>query len=212
MKIYSSLVMLSAAMNCAASKPTDPLIYASIPDDTYIAPKQGLTTLLDVIKSRDDLSALARGLQEPAGFAAAFDTPATWNFTFFAPSDTAFNNTGAYFSTFRATPKGKWWLGNLLTHHYIPNTILTRDKFNETLSRLQTATYMYLSTQQIDGLVTINKVARITEADIPIGNNGVMHIIDRILDPSAQLFEAELPKVSQGFIPGSCSNPQLPYC
>lgn len=39
-----------------------------------------------------------------------------------------------------------------------------------------------------------------------------MHIVDRILDPSAQLFQTELPKVSQGFIPGSCSNPQLPYC
>jgi len=39
-----------------------------------------------------------------------------------------------------------------------------------------------------------------------------MHIIDRILDPSAQLLEAEFPKVSQGFISGSCSNPQLPYC
>jgi hypothetical protein len=41
---------------------------------------------------------------------------------------------------------------------------------------------------------------------------GVVHIIDRILDASAQIFEADLPKISQTFIPGSCSNMALSYC
>ena len=105
------------------------------------------------------------------GFLTAFDTPATWNFTFFAPSNAAFNNTGAYFSTFRSTPKGKWWLGNLLTHHYVPNTIVNIKDFNVTLSRLQTGTHLYISTQRIDGSVILNKVARVIEGDIFVGTN-----------------------------------------
>lgn len=41
---------------------------------------------------------------------------------------------------------------------------------------------------------------------------GIIHIIDHVLDPSAQIFNVDLPKVSQSFIAGSCSNPDLPYC
>jgi hypothetical protein len=39
-----------------------------------------------------------------------------------------------------------------------------------------------------------------------------VHIVDHVLDPSAQVFEPDVAKTSQSFIPGSCSNPLLPYC
>ncbi|KAF2022032.1 hypothetical protein BU24DRAFT_488335 [Aaosphaeria arxii CBS 175.79] len=193
-RCHCYLVLLSvliAQVNCLSRQP---LSYAKTPDSVYVPPKNNVTTLLDIIKSRDDLSELAKSLEGPAGFVTAFDTPATWNYTFFAPSNTAFNNTGAYYSTFKATPKGKWWLGNLLTHHYVPNSILRKEDFNETLSRLQTATFLYVSAQQHDGIVTLNKVAKVTESDILVGANGIVHIIDHVLDPSAQIFAPELPK------------------
>ncbi|KKP05653.1 hypothetical protein THAR02_02207 [Trichoderma harzianum] len=96
----------------------DPLAYYPAPAGAYISPKDpSINTLLDFVKSRDDLSILATVLSECAGFGEAFDTAPSWSYTFFAPSDTAFRNTGAYYSTFAATPKGKWWLGNLLQHH-----------------------------------------------------------------------------------------------
>lgn len=45
-----------------------PLSYASIPEDIYEPPnKSGETTLLDFIKSRDDLSELAKVVEQTPG-------------------------------------------------------------------------------------------------------------------------------------------------
>ncbi|KAM0479856.1 hypothetical protein ACHAPX_004433 [Trichoderma viride] len=149
----------------------DPLEYFPSPSGTYIPPKDpSITTLLDVVKSRDDLSILAEVLSECAGFSEAFDAAASWSYTFFAPSNTAFKNTGAYYSTFAATPKGKWWLGNLLQHHYVPNSKLMVKNFNTTYTRFQTGTFLFVGAQIVDGTLVLNKVATATEADIPATN------------------------------------------
>ncbi|KAB2569032.1 hypothetical protein DBV05_g12290 [Lasiodiplodia theobromae] len=148
-----------------------PLSYVPEPDGLYSPPKSDdAVTLLDVVRSRSDLSKLAEVIEQPAGFSKAFDTYPSWKFTFFAPSDEAFNNTGAYFETYSKTPKGIWWIGNVINHHYIPNTALTQDDFNSTLSRLQTGSYLYVSAQLLDGTLTLNAVARVIEADIPVTN------------------------------------------
>ncbi|KAM0327556.1 hypothetical protein ACHAQA_005847 [Verticillium albo-atrum] len=188
------------------------LAYAPTPEGTYTVPKvAGKTTLLDFIKSRPDLSTLAEILKEPAGFTEAFDTVPSWDFTFFAPSNEAFNNTGQYFDTYAATAKGKWWLGNLLQHHYIPNSKLARSIFNTTETRVQTGTYLFIGTQVVGGTLTLNGVSKVVDSDLPV-ERGVVHIIDRILDPSAQVYEGDIPRAPQRFIAGSCSNPALPYC
>lgn len=41
---------------------------------------------------------------------------------------------------------------------------------------------------------------------------GIVHVIDHILDPASQVFERDLPKLTQSFIAGSCSNTALAYC
>jgi uncharacterized surface protein with fasciclin (FAS1) repeats len=102
------------------------------------------------------------------GFLQAFDTDPTWSFTFFAPSNAAFENLGEYFTTYAATAKGKQWLGNLLTHHYVPNSSLKSTVVNNTLMRVQSGNYNFISAQKIDGTVTLNNVAQVTEADIPV--------------------------------------------
>lgn len=107
-----------------------------------------------------------------AGFVQAFDTEATWDFTFFAPSNTAFENLGTYWQTFAATPKGKWWIGNQLKTHYVPNSILDSNSFNSTSARVQTSTYLWLSAQMVSGRLLLNQVATVTEADIPVTNVG----------------------------------------
>ncbi|KAJ6006302.1 hypothetical protein N7451_004246 [Penicillium sp. IBT 35674x] len=99
-----SLIFLSivSAFQLVAS---DKLSYVAEPQEAYVAPKPAsITTLLDFIDSREDLSNLSAILREPAGFAKAFDTAPTWSFTFLAPSNEAFENTGAYYSSFAATP------------------------------------------------------------------------------------------------------------
>lgn len=46
----------------------EPLTYAPIPDGTYVPPKaSGVTTLLDFVKSRSDLTILAEILEECGG-------------------------------------------------------------------------------------------------------------------------------------------------
>ncbi|CAI7564062.1 unnamed protein product [Penicillium pancosmium] len=219
---YIIILSIFSAVQLVVASET--LSYVAEPSQVYIAPKPAnISTLLDFIDSRDDLSNLSKILREPAGFARAFDTAPTWSFTFFAPSNEAFEHTGAYFSSFATTPKGKWWIGNLINHHYVPNSKLTTSNFNTHLSRLQTASYLYINTfVHGSGEIKINNVATATGPDnlvtsTPSENisrslKGVIHIIDRILDPSAQVFESDLPKVSQTFIAGSCSNPNIAYC
>ncbi|KAJ0416898.1 FAS1 domain-containing protein [Aspergillus carlsbadensis] len=206
--LFTLLPILSSATS--ASDP-DPLSYRTI-SPAYTLPKPAnVTTLLDFIASRSDLSKLHASIKQSGGFQEAFDTNPTWKFTFFAPNDEAFNHTGRYFQTFEATPKGKWWLGNTIIHHYVPNTILESSVFNETYQRFQTGTYLFVGAQTEGDNLLLNKVARVVESDIPI-TNGVVHIIDRILEPSAQIHEADIPWLKQSFIAGSCSNPALPYC
>ncbi|OBT58043.1 hypothetical protein VE04_01408 [Pseudogymnoascus sp. 24MN13] len=212
MKLCIFSVIVITALGLCDRIDRQPLTYATVPEGTYVPPKNSnATTLLDFIKSRDDLTSLAIILAECGGFLQAFDSPATWSYTFFAPSNTAFNNTGAYFSTFAATPKGKWWLGNLIQHHYIPNTQLKTSAFNTSSTRIQTGSFLYVGTQIVGGQLLLNDVSVVTDANLPV-TNGIVHVIDHILDPSAQLFMTDVTKTNQAFIAGSCSNPLLPYC
>jgi hypothetical protein len=102
------------------------------------------------------------------GFLQAFDTAPTWSYTFFAPSNTAFNNTGEYYSTFVATPKGKWWLGNLIQHHYVPNSQLKTSAFTTSYTRIQTGSFLFVGTQVVDGQLILNNVSTVTTGNIPV--------------------------------------------
>jgi hypothetical protein len=102
------------------------------------------------------------------GFLQAFDTAPTWSYTFFAPSNTAFNNTGEYYSTFVATPKGKWWLGNLIQHHYVPNSQLKTSAFTTSYTRIQTGSFLFIGTQVVNGQLMLNNVSTVTTGNIPV--------------------------------------------
>lgn len=96
-------------------------------------------------------------------------------------------------------------------HHYVPGSTLKVSDFNGTATRLQTGSYLYVQTQTVDGTLTLNQVAKVVDGDHAV-TNGVVHIVDRILDPSAMILEADIATQKQGFIAGSCSNMDLPYC
>ncbi|KAI1652456.1 FAS1 domain-containing protein [Daldinia decipiens] len=213
--MYSLNIFVYLLFNClvlAKSNDRLPLSYRAAPGNLYEPPRPvGSISLLEYVNSRSDLNSLARILSQSAGFTQAFNTIPTWNFTFFAPSDAAFDHTGEYFNTFAGTPKGKWWLGNLVQHHYIPNSKLKVSSFSTNYTRVQTGTFLYVGAQVVDNKLVLNRAATVTEADILV-TNGLVHIIDRIVDPSAMIFEADIEKTKQSFIAGSCSNPDLPYC
>ncbi|KAL4887824.1 hypothetical protein BDV59DRAFT_196962 [Aspergillus ambiguus] len=187
MRLVVPLVGLLSLSSLVIST-TDPLGYQNIAG--YVATgSPSLTTALDLIKSRAELSTLAEKIDHLGGFSQAFYTDPTWKFTFSAPNNDAFERyTRAYFGTFETTPKGRWWLGNTLLHHYVPMS-----------SHRPAATYLFVGSQVENGTVVLNQV-------------GLVHTIDRILDPSAQIFGSDLPQISQTFIARNCSNPKLSYC
>jgi uncharacterized surface protein with fasciclin (FAS1) repeats len=204
MKLISTLLVTClTACSSVLAETQDPLNYRNI-KPSYVAPKfSNTTTLLEFIKSRSDLSRLSEALDKVGGFSEAFGTDPTWKFTFFAPNNDAFEkNVGRYFNTFEATPygdrnksmrslltvhrKGKWWLGNSILHHYVPNTSLKSSNFNETyqqfqviqhqglkghmswLTEWQTATFLYVGAEVQNGNLLLNKVATVVEKDIAI--------------------------------------------
>jgi hypothetical protein len=235
MKRASQLCMVAMFVLSAAAR--DPLSYATIPEGVYVPPKnESIMTVLDLLKSRDDCSTLVSHIETSAGmripsfvfttfsglslmqmeivgFSQAFDTLPSWSFTFFAPSNAAFRNLGSYFETYFDTPKGKFWFGNLLQHHYVPNSALKLSAFNQTLQRMQTGSYLFVGVQTVDDGVILNGRARVVDGDLAAGSgNGLVHVIDHVLDPSAMIFEADLPQVKQAFIAGSCADRSLGYC
>jgi hypothetical protein len=104
--------------------------------------------------------------------------------------------------------KGKWWIGNTIINHYVPNSILETAAFNETYQRFQvrnnqmifldffrlsrgsifwerrigtdigllalslrikqTATFLYVGAQVINGNLTLNQVASVVEGNLEV--------------------------------------------
>ena len=131
----------------------------------------------------------------------ALNTTPTWQYTFFAPSNKAFNNTGQYYETNSNTPKGKWWLGNLIQHHYVPNSKLNTSAFSRESTRIQTGSYLYISTQVVDNNLILNGVARVTTSDIEVTNvcirgliGGLSLIERRASSISSITFSTQQPK------------------
>ena len=75
---------------------------------------------------------------------------------------------------YAATLKGKWWLGNLIQHHYVPNTALELSSFNSTELRFQTGSYLYVQAQLQNDQLILNDVASVTEANIAVTNVSII--------------------------------------
>jgi len=101
--LLRSLLLLIPGLSVGLAA-DDPLAYRTVAT-TYVAPNpSNVSTLWEFIVSRPDLSSLKTAVEQIGGFPEAFNTSATWKWTFFAPNNDAFANTGRYFSTFEATP------------------------------------------------------------------------------------------------------------
>ena len=77
MKFASALLLFSAVTVSVCDRlDRQVLSYAAIPDGVYVPPKNSsIVTLLDLVKSQDDLSILAKLLEECAGtFQKQFNT------------------------------------------------------------------------------------------------------------------------------------------
>ena len=73
MKLRIFSVIVITALGLCDRIDRQPLTYATIPKGTYVPPKNStITTLLDFVKSRDDLTTLAGVLAECGGMSGPF--------------------------------------------------------------------------------------------------------------------------------------------
>lgn len=73
MKLHIFSVIVITALGLCDRIDRQPLAYATVPEGTYVPPKNSnVTTLLDFVKSRSDLTSLASVLAECGGMPCPF--------------------------------------------------------------------------------------------------------------------------------------------
>lgn len=70
MRLISTIVFIATSFYPLVRSARAPLSYAPTPEGIYTLPKNNTPTLLDVIKSRPELSTLVNALDEPAGISS----------------------------------------------------------------------------------------------------------------------------------------------
>lgn len=66
--VFCALVFVGALLTQGEVLDRQPLSFATLPDGTYVAPKSdNVVTLLDFVKSRDDLSIFASIAEQTGG-------------------------------------------------------------------------------------------------------------------------------------------------
>lgn len=134
--------------------------------------------LIDTAAANTSLKTFSRALQL-AGMEDAFR--ATGPFTFFAPTDAAFEQLppGKLNSLFE--PSNKDELVSVLNYHVLKGRRSTQDVSN--WKAASTVNGQSAPVQKADGKITIDG-AQITAADIQ-SSNGVIHAIDKVNFPKA---------------------------
>jgi uncharacterized surface protein with fasciclin (FAS1) repeats len=152
--------------------------------DAVLLPK---TTVVDILGERDELST-ARLLVNLSGLEAALNGDGP--FTVFAPNDNAFDNAPLPLLEYATASQAN--LQNVLLFHTVPGRALSTDLSNG--QSLTTANGKVLLVTINNNGVFINN-AQVIEADL-VAENGVVHIIDEVLDILTSLDDIIENKVS----------------
>ena len=102
-------------------------------------------------------------------------------FTVFAPTDAAFAKLPA--GTLEALLADREKLASILTFHVVPGKVMASDIVKSNGATPTTVNGLPLDVVLRDGRVYVNG-ARVVTADI-VASNGVIHVIDAVLVPSA---------------------------
>jgi uncharacterized surface protein with fasciclin (FAS1) repeats len=131
-------------------------------------------TVFGIIEKRYRLQTLQEGIRD-AALEDTLSEKTESGYTIFAPSEAAFENEDL--------PDGQQELEEQLTYHVIPSKMMAADlEDGQTIETSNGETI----TIEVDGdTITINGNAVVSQADLE-GTNGVVHIIDGLLDPSSE--------------------------
>lgn len=149
------------------------------------APAQGMTserkpkhTIVEIAVEAGNFTTLVTALKA-AGLVDALRAPGP--FTVFAPTDAAFAKLPpGTFETLLADPEK---LASILTYHVVPGRVLAGDIVRGKGARPATLNGQSLAVSVRGGKVFVNS-SQVTTADIT-ASNGVIHVIDTVLLPSA---------------------------
>lgn len=145
----------------------------SCSDDTSLKPK----TVSDLIIEDSNFSTFYAAVKH----AEMVDALKSGNFTVFAPTNEAFEASG-YTSAASITSLSKDSVRTIVSYHIIPGKILKSDIItSQENSQYTTQAVEVLFVSNYDSTLYVNGV-KIIQKDINI-DNGVMHVIDRVLAP-----------------------------
>jgi len=160
-----------------------------------------MSNILDTAKSIGDFKMLMR-VVEAAGLADTLKSQGS--FTVFAPTDEAFRNlpTGTLDEWLKDPSK----LRSIVTYHVIDRKItenefhrLTADRRTPTVPTMQGSSVILKTQGSISKTMFVND-AKVIKSDIET-SNGVIHIIDRVLEPAPSALAATQQTKSETAIP-----------
>lgn len=137
---------------------------------------EGAGTVVDIAVSNPDFSILVEAVTK-ADLAGALS--ADGPFTVFAPNNDAFNALFSQLGVSGINDLSKEQLTPILTYHVVPGKVMSSDLSNTSVATLNGGK---IKVDLTEG-VKIND-SKVVAADIS-GENGVIHVIDKVLIPAA---------------------------
>lgn len=165
--------------------PTEQLPTEELPTEMPTSLEEGVESAeeavqdIDVVQALEDagLTSVAAAIQTAGLEEELANLPA---FTVFAPDDEAFAEFGADLATIDPAE-----LQSVLAYHVIDQEIMSSDlePGENTVTTLEGSELTV--TVADDGTVTVGDGAMVTNPDVEVGENGVVHVIDQVLQPSS---------------------------
>ncbi|HEX4894234.1 MAG TPA: fasciclin domain-containing protein [Hyphomicrobiaceae bacterium] len=138
--------------------------------------------LRDVVETAENTGKFSRLLEAAAQAGIVDKLKGDGPFTVLAPTDEAFAGLDPDFIRELLQPENKEELAELLKHHIIPGKVLLVDiRGNRGEKTVENVRGGKLTFSRTAGEIIVGD-ARIVEADV-MASNGVIHIVDSIIDP-----------------------------
>jgi len=190
-RLPSLIIVLALVLAaCAPAAPAEPT-EAPMPEPTAVPTEVPAQTIVDIAAGNPDFSTLVAAVTA-AGLVEALS--AEGPFTVFAPTNEAFAKLPAGTLDSLLLPENKQQLTDILLYHVVPGAVLAADVVN--LTEAETLLGKNVNIKVDMGNVMINE-ANVVSTDI-IADNGVIHVIDSVILPPADLADIVDTAVADG--------------
>ena len=186
-----SLIIVLALVLAACAPAATPAAPTMAPKPTAVPTEEPSNTIVDIAAGNPDFSTLvAAVLAADLAEALSGEGP----FTVFAPTNEAFAKLPAGTLESLLLPENKQALTDILLYHVVSGSVLAADVVN--LSKAETLLGKNVNIKVDMGKVMINE-ANVVATDI-IADNGVIHVIDSVILPPADLADIVDTAVADG--------------